>query len=74
MLRAVRKRLAKFNDVPAFQILSDKALQQMAIHAPSNLEELKTVSGVGDTRIQKFGPAFIAAIRRFRHKGQIVLF
>ncbi len=74
MLRTVRTRLAKFHDAPTFQIVPDRVLQRIVLHAPASMEELKSVSGLGETKLEKFGPPFLNAIARFRHKDQLNIF
>ncbi|TAK56430.1 MAG: ATP-dependent DNA helicase RecQ [Gammaproteobacteria bacterium] len=63
-LRALRKRLADERKVPAFVVFSDKALQDMANRKPLTREEFLEVHGVGQKKIEEYGEAFLAEIRR----------
>jgi len=61
-LRKVRMEMAKKNGWPAFCILHDRVLREVARDAPESIEELALVKGVGATKAEKFGAAFLAAM------------
>ncbi len=61
-LRALRKRLADAQRVPAYVVFSDAALAEMAARKPRTREELLEVSGVGKTKLERYGEAFLAVI------------
>jgi ATP-dependent DNA helicase RecQ len=54
-LRAWRAAAAKEGGVPAYVIFHDATLRQIAALAPSTLAELATVSGVGETKLARYG-------------------
>lgn len=54
-LKDWRYRKAKELDLPAFVILSDRSLRDLAVKKPGSLEDLKDVYGFGDSKIEKFG-------------------
>ncbi|MBI1753457.1 MAG: ATP-dependent DNA helicase RecQ [Acidobacteria bacterium] len=58
-LKALRKRLADANGVPAYVIFSDATLQQMARFQPATEAEFLALSGVGPKKLQKYGEAFL---------------
>lgn len=62
-LRATRKRLADERGVPAYVVFSDATLLQMAAHKPRSTGELSQISGVGPTKLTRYGEEFLAAIR-----------
>ena len=62
-LRAVRKRLADAEGVPAYIVFSDAVLRQMAEQAPRTLPELLGVSGVGPVKLERYGQAFLDVLR-----------
>jgi ATP-dependent DNA helicase RecQ len=64
-LRAVRRSLADEREVPAFVILSDVSLNDMAVKKPITLAAIRTVHGVGERKAEDFGATFIAAICAF---------
>ncbi|HET6497100.1 MAG TPA: RecQ family ATP-dependent DNA helicase, partial [Thermoleophilia bacterium] len=61
-LRALRKRLAEEQGVPAYVVFSDATLAEMSAHRPGTLAELLAVSGVGQTKLERYGHAFLDTI------------
>jgi len=64
-LREVRFRLAKEEGMPPYIISSDKTLVDMCVKLPFHREEMLQVSGVGENKYEKYGEAFLEAIREF---------
>lgn len=64
-LRKIRKELADQGGVPPFVIFSDKSLQDMCARRPKTAEEFLEVNGVGANKLEKYGEAFLSAIRDF---------
>lgn len=64
-LRKIRKELADQGGVPPFVIFSDKSLQDMCARRPKTAEEFLEVNGVGANKLEKYGEAFLSAIRNF---------
>ena len=62
-LRAVRKRLADLEGVPAYIVFSDAVLRQMAARLPRNRAEMLALSGVGPVKLDRYGDAFLEALR-----------
>lgn len=62
-LRAVRKRLADAEGVPAYIVFGDAALREMAARQPRDLDELLTVPGVGPAKLARYGAAFLEGLR-----------
>ena len=61
-LRALRRRLADAQDVPAFIVFGDVALRHMAGSRPRTLEAFGHVPGVGHAKLEAYGAAFVDAI------------
>ena len=61
-LRALRKRLADEQNVPAYVVFSDATLVEMAARRPATYTELLEVNGVGQAKLERYGDAFLAAI------------
>ena len=61
-LRALRKQLADAQRVPAYVVFSDAALAEMAARRPRTPDELLAVNGVGQTKLARYGEAFLAVI------------
>ncbi len=62
-LRVVRKHLAEERGVPAYVVFSDATLAEMAAKNPRSAEELAQISGVGPTKLSRYGEQFLAALR-----------
>ena len=62
-LREQRRRLALDNDVPPYVIFHDATLIQMATDKPHSLEGMLAISGVGQTKLERYGQAFLDIIR-----------
>jgi superfamily II DNA helicase RecQ len=56
-LRAWRLGEAKKHGLPAFRILTDRALREIAAKPPVVADDLLTISGVGSSTVKKYGAA-----------------
>ena len=65
-LKALRFRLARDAGVPAYIIFSNATLTDMAALRPLDMEEFLQVSGVGRVKAERYGQAFLEAIRDWR--------
>jgi ATP-dependent DNA helicase RecQ len=63
-LRALRAKLAVAENLPAYCIFHDRTLSALARARPATLDEMATISGVGPTKLAKYGEAFLTALRR----------
>ena len=61
-LRAWRAAAAKEQGVPAYVIFHDSALREIATKMPATLAELSTVSGVGETKLARYGQQILDAL------------
>ena len=68
ILRGVRAVQAQDAGVPAYIVFSNATLSDMAAKRPRNLYELLDVSGVGDVKAQRYGQAFLDAIREYEER------
>jgi ATP-dependent DNA helicase RecQ len=62
-LKSLRKTLAKKSKVPPYMVFSDKTLKHMCRLLPESRAEMLKVSGVGEAKLERYGDAFIKAIR-----------
>ena len=62
-LRAVRKRLADAEGVPAYIVFSDAVLRQMSQSVPRTRDALLALSGVGPVKLDRYGDAFLEVLR-----------
>ncbi len=63
-LRELRLRLAHERGVPPYVIFHDASLQEMARRRPVSSEQLLDISGVGEGKLARFGPAFLEEIAK----------
>ncbi len=54
-LRAWRGATAKEQGVPAYVVFHDATLRQIAAQAPTTLDALGTISGIGENKLAKYG-------------------
>jgi ATP-dependent DNA helicase RecQ len=62
-LRQLRRQIAQQEAMPAYIIFSDASLEDMVFQKPITLDAFAKVRGVGDMKLEKYGPVFIALIR-----------
>jgi len=61
-LKALRTQLAREIRKPAYVVFSDATLMDMVAKTPRNEDEMLAVSGVGPTKFERYGEAFLEAI------------
>ena len=54
-LRAWRGATAKEQGVPAYVVFHDATLRQIAAQAPTSLDALGTITGIGENKLAKYG-------------------
>ena len=64
-LRALRAQLARRQGVPAYAVFSDKTLRELAVVRPRTIDELRSVSGIGDAKARRYGKQFLAELSAF---------
>lgn len=64
-LKALRLRLAREENVPAYVIFSNATLSDMAARQPRTDAEFRAVSGVGQKKAERYGSLFLAEIAAF---------
>lgn len=65
-LKALQKSIASKKSVPAYVIFTDATLIDMCKKCPETPDEMLEVSGVGRTKLEKFGKQFLEEIAKFR--------
>jgi ATP-dependent DNA helicase RecQ len=66
-LKGLRGAIATAQKQPAYVIFPDRTLIEMAKERPDTLDDLASIHGVGDVKLQKYGAAFLAVIRDHGH-------
>lgn len=68
-LRECRKMLADEHNVPPYVIFHDATLKEMLDTLPTSDAELLTITGVGESKLEKYGADFLSVLRRFAETG-----
>ncbi|MEA2625630.1 MAG: ATP-dependent helicase RecQ [Candidatus Binatota bacterium] len=63
-LRALRREIARERGVPAYVILHDATLRELARRRPASLRDLAHVKGIGESKLAALGPRIIECIGR----------
>ncbi len=64
-LRELRSIIAKEESMPPYIIFSDKTLVDMCVKVPLSREEMMQVTGVGESKFDKYGERFLNRISEF---------
>jgi len=62
-LRDCRKRIADDKNVPPYVIFHDATLMQMAADKPQTTDAFLEISGVGQTKLERYGAQFLEVVR-----------
>jgi ATP-dependent DNA helicase RecQ len=62
-LRDTRKALADEQGVPAYVIFHDATLREMVAGRPQTLDEFGRISGVGASKLERYGERFLEVLR-----------
>ena len=63
-LRALRKEISESEEKPAYVVFGDVALVEMAKLRPQNDTELLKVSGMGESKLARYGFEFLDLLRK----------
>ncbi|HEY9766588.1 MAG TPA: RecQ family ATP-dependent DNA helicase [Chroococcales cyanobacterium] len=63
-LRELRKKIAQERGVPPYVILHDKTLLEIARRLPDCKEELRSIKGLGEVKIEQFGDRLLELVGR----------
>lgn len=61
-LRVLRKEIAEREGVPPYALFTNEQLATMVTQRVRTPDELGTISGVGPSRVEKYGAAFLIAL------------
>jgi len=61
-LRGWRKGVAEKFGVPAYVIFHDSVLEEICAKRPFDLEDLKNISGIGDSKLRRFGRDVLSVV------------
>ncbi|MDR0667304.1 MAG: DNA helicase RecQ [Prevotellaceae bacterium] len=72
ILKAQLHDLAHRLGTPPYAIFQDPSIEDMCVQFPITIDELKNCHGVGEGKAKKFGPEFIAIIKKYVEDKEIV--
>ncbi|QMV04211.1 DNA helicase RecQ [Devosia sp. D6-9] len=61
-LRNERLRLAKLQGVPPYVVFHDTTLRAMALTRPGSFDDLRAIPGIGHSKLERYGEAFLSVI------------
>lgn len=64
-LRVARTAIAKEQGVPPYVIFHDATLLEILRIKPKNMQEMADITGVGATKLERYGPAIIKMLAEF---------
>lgn len=70
-LKELRKTMAVELNVPAYNVLSDASLQELATYLPFDEDELLRISGFGSYKVEQYGHGFLKIIRDYCQTHQL---
>ena len=62
-LKALRAKLARQQQVPAYVVFSDRTLIELATHRPANPRAMREIHGIGDAKLERYGAPFLEIIK-----------
>lgn len=64
-LKEIRREIAEAENVPAYIIVGDNTLIDMATYLPLSHDGLRRISGFGDYKVNKYGSAFLKVLQSY---------
>ena len=68
ILKNIRRDIATQENVPAYVIISDATLMEIATYLPQSLDELRFISGFGDVKLARYGREFVNPVKVYTHE------
>ncbi|MDE6535584.1 MAG: HRDC domain-containing protein, partial [Muribaculaceae bacterium] len=72
ILKDLRKKIARGQNLPPYVVFQDPSLEQMATTYPVTMEELQNITGVGQGKAKRYGEEFLRVIRQHVEDNEIV--
>ncbi|MDR2951366.1 MAG: DNA helicase RecQ [Prevotella sp.] len=71
IMKDLRKKMAKNNNVPPYVIFQDPSLEAMATIYPITMDELQNIPGVGAGKAKRYGTEFLQIIKKHVEENEI---
>ncbi|HEX3015321.1 MAG TPA: DNA helicase RecQ [Desulfobacteria bacterium] len=65
LLRQLRKEISEQEKVPPYVIFHDSTLRELSERRPLTQGEFLTITGVGERKLESYGPQFLTVIRQY---------
>jgi ATP-dependent DNA helicase RecQ len=63
MMRDLRAKMAKREDLPPYVIFNNKTLELLARYQPVTIAEARHIQGIGEAKIQRYAAPFLEIIQ-----------
>lgn len=70
-LKTLRKKIAEAEGVPAYIVLSDATLLELATYLPMHKTEFEQISGFGEIKLDKYGESFCNVITAYGQRKNL---
>ena len=71
ILKELRMKIAQLNNIPPFIVFADVSLKEMSTYYPTNVENMLKITGVGASKLEKYGKIFIDTISKYVYENNI---
>jgi ATP-dependent DNA helicase RecQ len=71
LLKDLRKRIAKEQNIPTYVIFQENSLEEMATQYPITIDELSNISGVSKGKAERYGKPFLKLIEQYVEENDI---
>ena len=63
-LRSWRMEIAREHSVPAYTVFHDSTLRELARTLPKSIDDLRGITGIGATKLERYGEALVGVVRK----------
>jgi ATP-dependent DNA helicase RecQ len=70
-LREWRKGVAREHGVPAYTVFHDSTLQEIARVLPGSIDDLRGISGIGATKLERYGMPLLEIVRELARSSHV---
>ncbi len=71
LLKDLRKKIAKDQNIPTYVIFQENSLEEMATQYPITIDELSNISGVSKGKAERYGKPFLKLIEQYVEENDI---
>jgi hypothetical protein len=68
VLRSWRNRTAVAKGIPAYAVVQNRSLKEIALVRPASLAASRTVRGIGEAKAQEYGPEILGIVSSFAER------